>query len=313
MTKPLQIHNPRAFGKVAVLCGGWSPEREISLQSGNNVFAALERHGVDATLVDVDRHLLLGTALDGYDRVLNLVHGRGGEDGTLQAVLDLRGLPYPGARMAASALAMDKLRSKRIWRDAGLPTPRFAAPASLSEAQLAAQQIGYPLFIKPVADGSSVGIHKVRNAAQLEAAFADAAQYGDVLMEAFAEGREFTCAVLDDLPLPLICIEPAGEFYDYHAKYVSDDTRYLCPAPVDDALRDRLQQMALDAFAAIGVRQWGRVDFMLDTDGTPQLLEINTLPGMTTHSLVPMAAQAVGIGFDELCWRLLECTMEDAR
>ncbi|MEQ9735864.1 MAG: D-alanine--D-alanine ligase, partial [Algiphilus sp.] len=167
-------------------------------------------------------------------------------------------------------------------------------------------------FIKPVADGSSVGIHTVRSSAQLEAAFLDAAQYGDVLMEAFAEGREFTCAVLDGTPLPLICIEPAGEFYDYHAKYLSDETRYLCPAPVDDALRDRLQAMALEAFAAIGVRQWGRVDFMLDDRGAPQLLEINTLPGMTTHSLVPMAAQAVGIDFDALCWRLLECTMEAA-
>jgi len=313
MTKPLQIHNPKDFGKVAVLCGGWSPEREISLQSGNNVFAALERQGVDATLLDVDRAMLHGAVLDGFDRALNLVHGRGGEDGTLQAVLDLRGLPYPGAGLAASALAMDKLRSKRIWRDADLPTPRFAAPVTLAEAHAAAEDIGYPLFIKPVADGSSVGIHKVRSGEQLDAAFNDAAQYGDVLMEAFAEGREFTCAVLDGTPLPLVCIEPAGEFYDYHAKYLSDDTRYLCPAPVDDDLRARLQHLALLAFAAIGVRQWGRVDFMLDADGAPQLLEINTLPGMTTHSLVPMAAQAVGIGFDELCWRLLECTMEVSR
>ncbi|MCI5061867.1 MAG: D-alanine--D-alanine ligase [Algiphilus sp.] len=312
MIQPPRMHQPRAFGKVAVLCGGWSPEREISLQSGSNVFAALERQGVDATLLDVDRAMLLGPALDGFDRVLNLVHGRGGEDGLLQAVLELRGLPYPGAGVAASALAMDKLRSKRVWRDAGLPTPAFAAPDSLEAAHAAAAQIGYPLFIKPVADGSSVGIHKVRSSAQLEAAFLDAAQYGDVLMEAFAEGREFTCAVLDGTPLPLICIEPAGEFYDYHAKYLSDETRYLCPAPVDDALRDRLQAMALEAFAAIGVRQWGRVDFMLDGRGAPQLLEINTLPGMTTHSLVPMAAQAIGIDFDALCWRLLECTMEAA-
>ncbi|WP_420427278.1 D-alanine--D-alanine ligase [Algiphilus sp.] len=312
MMPSARIHQPRAFGKVAVLCGGWSPEREISLQSGSNVYAALERQGVDATLLDVDRTMLLGPALDGFDRVLNLVHGRGGEDGQLQAVLDLRGLPYPGAGVAASALAMDKLRSKRVWRDAGLPTPAFAAPGDLAAAHAAAEHIGYPLFIKPVADGSSVGIHKVRSGEQLEAAFLDAAQYGDVLMEAFAEGREFTCAVLDGTPLPLICIEPAGEFYDYHAKYLSDETRYLCPAPVDEALRDRLQAMALEAFAAIGVRQWGRVDFMLDANGAPQLLEINTLPGMTTHSLVPMAAQAVGIDFDALCWRLLECTMEAA-
>lgn len=306
------ITDARAFGRVAVLAGGWSPEREISLQSGANVYNALLRRGVDAEMLDIDRADLLGDRLAGFDRVLNLMHGRGGEDGTVQALLDLRGLVYPGSGLAASALAMDKLRSKRVWRDAGLPTPAFAAPATLDEALEAGVAIGYPLFVKPVADGSSVGISKVHAAAELEAAFAEAARFGDVLMEAFAAGRELTCTVLGGEALPLICIEPDGAFYDYHAKYLSDATRYLCPAPVDADLTRRVQTMALQAFAAIGARHWGRVDFMLGAEGTPQLLEINTLPGMTTHSLVPMAAAAVGIDFDALCWRLLELTMEES-
>lgn len=306
-----RAQKPRDFGRVAVLCGGWSPEREISLQSGEQVFLALQRQGVDVELLDMQREDLLGARLDGFDRALNLMHGRGGEDGLVQAVLELRGLPYPGAGVAASALAMDKLRSKRLWRDAGLPTPGFAAPATTAEAREAANAIGYPLFVKPVADGSSVGISKVRAAADLDAAFEEAAGYGDVLLEAFASGRELTCSVLADAPLPLVAIEPDRDFYDYHAKYLSDATRYLCPAPVDEALTAHIQELAMAAFAVIGARHWGRVDFMLDGAGKPQLLEINTLPGMTTHSLVPMAAAAAGLGFDALCWRLLELTMEE--
>jgi D-alanine-D-alanine ligase len=312
MTQAATIKDPRAFGRVAVLSGGWSPEREISLQSGEQVFLALQRRGVAVELLDIRREDLLGDRLAGFDRAVNMMHGRGGEDGLVQAVLELRGLPYPGAGVAASALAMDKLRSKRLWRDAGLPTPGFAAPASPAEAQQAAAVIGYPLFVKPVADGSSVGISKVREAADLEPAYAEAAVYGDVLLEAFASGPELTCSVLAGEALPLIGIEPDGDFYDYRAKYLSDATRYLCPAPVDAALTARIQEMALAAFAAIGARHWGRVDFMLDGDGAPQLLEINTLPGMTTHSLVPMAARAAGLDFEALCWRLLELTMEDA-
>lgn len=299
------------FGRVAVLCGGWSPEREISLQSGTNVLRALQARGVDAVLVDVRRDDLLRGQLDGFDRVVNIVHGRGGEDGTLQAVLELLALPYPGSGVAASALAMDKLRSKQVWRACGLPTPAFAHAHSLAEARASAAAIGYPLFVKPVGDGSSVGISKVREPDALAEAFDMAAAHGDVLLEAFASGRELTCAVLDDQPMPVICIEPEGEFYDYHAKYVSDRTRYLCPAPIGDALTAQIQELALRAWHAIGARHWGRVDFMLDGDGAPQLLEINTLPGMTSHSLVPMAAAAAGIDFESLCLLLLDMTMED--
>lgn len=302
----------KRFGHVAVLCGGWSVEREVSLQSGTNVLRALRRRGVDAVLVDVRREDLLRGQLDGFDRAINLVHGRGGEDGVLQAALELAELPYPGCGVAASALAMDKLRSKLVWRASGLPTPDFAYARTLDEARAAADAIGWPLFVKPVADGSSVGISKVRDARALDAAFAAAATHGPVLLEAFAAGRELTCALLDGEPLPLVCIEPEGEFYDYHAKYISDATRYLCPAPVDEALTRQVQELAVRAWDAIGARHWGRVDFMLDAQDAPQLLEINTLPGMTGHSLVPMAAAARDIDFETLCLLLLQMTMEDA-
>lgn len=305
--------NATDFGRVAVLGGGWSAEREIALQSASNVFAALVRQGVDAELIDMTRADLLGSRLDGFDRVMNLMHGRGGEDGTVQAVLELRGLPHAGSGVAASALAMDKLRSKQVWRACGLPTPAFAAPADISSAHTFAEQIGYPLFVKPVADGSSVGISKVRKAADLPTAFESASRYGEVLIEAMVNGREYTCAIVAGDLLPIVCIEPDGDFYDYHAKYVSDATRYLCPAPLPADRATAMQKLAEHAFAAVGARHWGRVDFIADDDGAPQILEINTLPGMTTHSLVPMAAAAAGIDFDALCWRLLTCTMEVAR
>lgn len=307
------IRRPSDYGRVGVLCGGWSAEREVSLQSGIRVFRALSARGVEAEMVDIDREMLLDGSLRRFDRVLNVVHGTGGEDGTLQAVLDLLQLPYPGCGVAASALTMDKLRSKRVWKAMGLPTPDFAVAADLVTAEREAARLGYPLFVKPVDDGSSVGISKVREPAALAAAFKDAARYGEVLLEAFVDGGEYTCGVLGGEALPLIWIEPDGDFYDYHAKYVSDATRYHCPAPLDAALGRSLQQLSLEAFAALGGHDWGRVDFMLDAAGGVQLLEVNTVPGMTEHSLVPRAAAVAGIDFESLCLRLLDMTLEDGR
>jgi D-alanine-D-alanine ligase len=306
-----RIDDPRAFGKVAVLCGGWSAEREVSLQSGSNVYGALRRGGVTVELLDVDRGAVLALGARGFDRVVNLLHGTGGEDGTVQAVLDLLGLPYPGTGVLGSALAMDKLRCKRLWRAEGLPTADFAELPDLAAARAAADQLGYPLFLKPAADGSSVGISRVSAEAQLEPAWREARGTGRVVMaERLIDGPEYTCAVLDGEALPLIRVQPEGEFYDYDAKYLSDRTRYHCPAGLSPEREAQLQALCLQAFALMDGRHWGRVDFMLDAQGEPWLLEVNTLPGMTTHSLVPMAAAARGLEFDALCWRLLELTLE---
>ncbi|MDE2149634.1 MAG: D-alanine--D-alanine ligase [Gammaproteobacteria bacterium] len=306
-----RVSNPAEFGRVAVLMGGWSTEREVSLWSGQRVLQALRARGIDAHGIDADRRtiLLLGEA--GFDRVFNLLHGTAGEDGTVQAVLDLHRLPYPGSGVLGSALAMDKLRSKRIWRAEGLPTPDYAPVAATAELRAAAERLGYPLFVKPAADGSSVGVVKVKRPQQCETAFAQARGEGrSVMAEAAVDGGgEFTCAILDGEALPLIRIEPDAEFYDYTAKYLSEQTRYLCPSGLDPAHEVRLRQLSLRAFELLGGRDWGRVDFMLDAHGEPWLLEVNTLPGMTAHSLVPMAALAAGIDFESLCWAILETSL----
>jgi D-alanine--D-alanine ligase (EC 6.3.2.4) len=306
-----RITDPKGFGRVAVLMGGWSSEREVSLWSGRNVLDALTARGVDAHGVDCDRATLLGLGAAGYDRVFNVMHGGAGEDGTVQAVLDLLELSYPGCGVLASALAMDKLRSKRIWRAEGLPTPDYRPVATAAELRAAGEALGWPLFVKPVADGSSVGVVKVREAAAAEAAFATARGDGRAVMaEALVDGGgEFTCAILDGVALPLIRIVPDGEFYDYHAKYVSEQTRYQCPAELPAARSAELQEMCRRAFALLGGRGWGRIDFMLDAAGDAWLIEANTLPGMTSHSLVPMAARASGIEFPELCWTILETSL----
>jgi D-alanine-D-alanine ligase len=306
-----QVSDPRQFGRVAVLMGGWSAERQVSLWSGQGVFEALQSRGVDVTAVDADKATVLALGAQRYDRVFNIMHGTGGEDGTVQAILDLHGLPYPGSGVLASALAMDKLRSKRIWKSEGLPTPDFMLLGNVRDAQLAADAFGYPFIIKPAADGSSVGVSKVKSAAQIEKAFAEAQGDGRVVIaEQFIAGGEYTCPVLDGEALPLIRIEPDGEFYDYHAKYISNNTRYHCPAGLDAAHEKRLQEICARAFEAIGCEDWGRVDFMMDGEGQPWLLEINTLPGMTSHSLVPMSATARGMSYADLCWALLETTLE---
>jgi len=310
MTKT--VTDPKVFGRVAVLMGGWSAERQVSLWSGQNVVEAMQRRGIDVTAVDVvDREVLLGLGKQGYDRAFNIMHGTGGEDGTVQAVLDLLGIPYPGSGVLASALAMDKLRTKRIWKAEGLPTPDFAVLQTEGDARFASERFGYPFIIKPSADGSSVGVSKVKSADQVEKAFHEALGPGrSVIAEQFVAGGEYTCAMLGGKPLPVIRIEPDGEFYDYHAKYISDNTKYHCPAGLEPAHERRCQEICTRAFQLIGGRDWGRVDFMMDAQGNPWLLEINTLPGMTSHSLVPMAARAQGVDFDELCWRLLEMTQE---
>lgn len=310
------VTDPKAFGKVAVLMGGWSAERQVSLWSGEGVVAALKSRGVDATGVDVSSPEQLFTLKgEGYARVFNILHGTGGEDGTVQAILDLLGLPYPGSGVLASALAMDKLTTKRVWKAEGLPTPDFKVLESAADAHAAPKLFGYPFIIKPTADGSSVGVTKVKSADQIDAAYALAlGETSRVVMAEQFVGRagkndEFTCPILLGRALPVIRIEPDGEFYDYNAKYISNDTRYHCPSGLDAAFEKDVQALCLTAFALTGCRHWGRVDFLMGEDGRPQLLELNTLPGMTSHSLVPMAAKAVGIDYAQLCWNLLEATL----
>lgn len=311
----MRVSDAKIFGKVAVLMGGWSAEREVSLWSGQAVHAALLARGVDAHAVDAQRDTLHGLKDAGYARAFNVMHGTGGEDGTLQAVLDLIGLPYTGSGVLASALAMDKLRSKRMWKAEGLPTPDYFLVKTLGELQHAATVLGYPFIVKPSEEGSSVGISKVKAAEQLAAAFALArGDKGRVVMaerfiDSGAAKAEYTCAILDGQALPTIRIEPDGEFYDYHAKYISNDTRYSCPSGLPAALEAQAQQMCAQAFELLGARGWGRVDFLLDTQQRPWLLEANLVPGMTSHSLVPMAARAVGLSFEDLCWAILETTL----
>lgn len=310
------VSDPTRFGKVAVLMGGWSAERQVSLWSGEGVTKALQERGVAAHGLDITTPAqLFALKEQGYARVFNILHGTGGEDGTVQAILDLLGLPYPGSGVGASAIAMDKLATKRIWKAEGLPTPDFRVLGSGAEAGKAAAHFGYPFIIKPAADGSSVGVTKVKNAAQLAKAFADAeGGVGRVVMaEQFIDGgadhSEYTCPVLRGVALPVIRIVPDGEFYDYNAKYLSDNTRYLCPAGLAPAHEASIQALCLQAFALVGCQDWGRVDFLMGADGQPQLLELNTLPGMTSHSLVPMAAKVSGMSYADLCWSLLEATL----
>lgn len=305
--------DPAVFGRVAVLMGGWSAEREVSLWSGRGVLEALRSRGVDAHGVDCTPELALRLGSQGYDRAFNVMHGTGGEDGTLQAVLALQGIPVTGSGVLACALAMDKLRSKRIWKAEGLPTPDYRWIATLDEARAAALELGYPFVIKPSEEGSSVGVTIVREPGQIEAAVASArGEHGRVVMaERYVAGGEYTCSVVAGHALPVIKIVPDGEFYDYDAKYLSDKTRYLCPADLDEAVEQQIRGLSLQAFALIGASGWGRVDFLMDGQGRPWLLEANLVPGMTSHSLVPMAARAVGLDYAALCWAILETTLED--
>jgi len=297
----------RDFGKVAVLMGGPSGEREVSLKSGAAVLAALKRQGVDAHGIDAGPDVLERLQRDGYARAFIVLHGRWGEDGVIQGGLEVIGLPYTGSGVLGSALAMDKLRTKFLWSAAGIPTPPYEVLAKDTDFSQVAARLGLPLFVKPSREGSSLGVAKVKSVPDLKRAWEMAAKLDDcVLAERGIDGAEVTCAVLGSQVLPLIRIETATEFYDYEAKYLRDDTTYRCPSGLDAAVEKKIQTLALRAFESLGCSGWGRVDFMVDRSNVPYVLEVNTVPGMTDHSLVPKAAAAAGIGFDELCLRILE-------
>ena len=309
------INDPAQFGRVAVVMGGSSAEREVSLDSGRNVLAALKARGVDAHAIDGIPALLDALRAGHFARVFNILHGQhgGGEDGVLQGALESLNVPYTGSGVLGSALSMDKTRSKQIWQSLGLPTPRFVALPRGADVHAAARVIGFPLIVKPASEGSSVGITRVFEERDLEAAVALATQYpGDLLMETLIEGDELTVAVLGRQVLPSIHIVPKGAFYDYNAKYIAEDTRYICPGLQGDA-EAALGALSLRAFDALGCSGWGRVDVMRDREGRNWLLEVNTAPGMTSHSLVPKAAAAAGIGYEELCWRVLETSFDRER
>ncbi|WP_047551294.1 D-alanine--D-alanine ligase [Methylotenera sp. G11] len=295
----------RNFGKVAVLFGGKSGEREVSLKSGSAVLAALQRQGVDAHAFDPATRPLHD--LEGFDRAMISLHGRFGEDGAMQGALELLGIPYTGSGVMASAIGMDKWRTKMIWSAAGISTPAFELVKADSDFAAIEKRLGLPLFVKPANEGSSIGISKVKQAGGLQAAYELAAKSDPlVIAEQFVGGGEYTVGILGDKALPIVRIVPKNEFYDFEAKYLRDDTEYLCPCGLSAEKEAQIQQEALQAFNAIGCRGWGRVDFLMDEAGRHYFLEVNTSPGMTDHSLVPMAAKASGIGFDELVIRILE-------
>ncbi|MGB2788961.1 MAG: D-alanine--D-alanine ligase [Dokdonella sp.] len=301
--------DPRRFGRVAVAYGGNSAEREVSLDSGRNVLAALRARGVDAHPVDGIPALLDALRAGHYARVFNILHGRGGEDGMLQGALDALRIPYTGSGILGSALAMDKVRSKRVWQALSLPTPAYAAYRPGEDLAAAIASVGYPAIVKPSHEGSSVGISRVFSAGDLPQAIDLASRYdGELLIERLIEGAELTIGILGNHALPSIRIVPAGAFYDYHAKYVAEDTRYLCPGLEGEA-ETEIRALAFAAFEAAGCSGWGRVDVMRDAQGNNFLLEVNTTPGMTSHSLVPKAAKATGMDFESLCWRILETSL----
>ena len=309
------MRDPAVFGRVLLLMGGWSSERVISLKSGETVLGALQRADVDVTAMDIRRNflpeLLAAHQAKPFDRAFIILHGRGGEDGQIQAVLDLLGIPYTGASMGASAIGMDKLACKRIWRGEGLPTPPWAVVATEAEAHRALESLGLPVMVKPVAEGSSVGVAKVDRPDQLAAAFHEAARYGLVMMERYIRGGEYTVSLLNGRALPVIRLSTPHDFYDFDAKYLANDTEYTIPSGLSAEEESAMQAIALKAFEQIGGSGWGRVDFMRDEHGQNWLIEVNTVPGMTDHSLVPMAARAVGIEIEELCLSILAQTLPD--
>ena len=306
-----RLTDPAAFGRVAVLMGGTSAEREVSLDSGRNVLDALRARGVDAHAVDGIPALFDALVGKHFDRVFNILHGNkgGGEDGTLQGLLDAMGVPYTGSGVLGSALSMDKIRTKQVWLSLGLSTPGYARLPKGADVHAAAHALGLPVIVKPSSEGSSVGVSRVFDDAGLEAAVELARRYpGELLMERMIVGGEYTVGILGDVALPTIRIVPAGEYYDYHAKYVAEDTQYLCPGLEGEA-EANIRRLALDAFHAIGCEGWARVDVMRDEAGRFFLLEVNTAPGMTSHSLVPKAAAEVGVDFEQLCWMILETSL----
>jgi D-alanine-D-alanine ligase len=295
------------FGKVAVLMGGRSAERPVSLNSGAMVLAALKKRGVDAHAFDPAERGLDALVAQAFERAFIALHGRYGEDGTVQGALELLGIPYTGSGVLASALAMDKWRTKLLWHAVGVPTPRCELVSRDTDLKGVAARLGLPLMVKPANEGSSIGMSKARDAAGLEEAYALAANYDSVVIaEQFIDGPELTVGVLGGEALPVIRLETPRDFYDYEAKYQATDTRYLIPCGLPPEAESVIQREALRAFAVLGCRGWGRVDLMLDGVGKPQFLEVNTSPGMTDHSLVPMAARHTGLSYEDLCVRILE-------
>lgn len=306
--------DPAVFGKVAVLFGGTSAEREISLKSGSAVLRGLKARGVDAHKVDPADGLVAQLQAGEFNHAFIMLHGRGGEDGTVQALLEFLGIPYTGSGVLGSALSMDKLRTKQVWQAAQLPTPEYEFVRSADDLREFVERIGYPVAVKPAREGSSIGVTRLTPEKDIDAAYAKARELDDVVIaERWITGGEYFCSILGGRALPMVRMETPREFYDYEAKYFSNDTRYHCPAGLSEAQERDLQVMCLRAFEAVAANGWGRVDFMLDADGRPWLIELNTVPGMTDHSLVPMAARATGIGFDELVWLILAQALEQAQ
>jgi D-alanine-D-alanine ligase len=311
----MSVNVTSEFGKVGVLFGGRSAEREVSLMSGSGVLKALQSKGIDAHAFDPGKQSIAELAAQKFDRVFIALHGRYGEDGTLQGALEQLGIPYTGSKVMASAIAMDKVMTKRVWLAAGLPTPRFAVldahATSPEELRKLPDELGLPLMLKAPHEGSTIGIAKVNGYSEVSDGFALCAKYDEVVLaEEFIRGRELTVPVLgkgrNARALPIVEIRAPEGNYDYQNKYFSDDTQYLCPAPLDDALTQKIQALAVRAFNALGCEGWARVDFMLRvTDNEPFLIELNSSPGMTGHSLVPMAAKAAGISYEDLCVEIL--------
>ncbi|MEB0206455.1 D-alanine--D-alanine ligase [Pseudomonas sp. CCC3.1] len=302
---------PADFGRVAVLFGGKSAEREVSLKSGNAVLKALQDAGVNAFGIDVGDDFISRITSEKIDRAFIILHGRGGEDGSMQGLLECLGIPYTGSGILASALAMDKLRTKQVWHSLGIPTPRHAVLSSEDDCISAAKELSFPLIVKPAHEGSSIGMAKVNSADELIVAWTDASKYdSQVLVEQWIHGPEFTIATLRDQVLPPIALGTPHTFYDYDAKYVSDDTQYRIPCGLDRDKEQELMALTAKACEAIGIAGWGRLDVMQDTDGQFWLLEVNTAPGMTDHSLVPMAAKAAGLDFQQLVLSILAASVE---
>lgn len=304
------IDSTTDFGKVAVMMGGSSAERDISLQSGQAVYDALQRQKIDVHIVDPQKNVMTQLEKGKFDRVFIALHGRGGEDGLMQGMLETLGLPYTGSGVLGSSLAMDKCRSKRIWQSHELPTPAFVELNEHSDWDAVVKYLGLPLIVKPVREGSSYGASKVKELSELKNAWRQAHEYdARVMAESWIEGSEYTIPILGDQILPMIHLETPREFYDYEAKYIADTTQYHCPCGLDVETENELGKLALDAFKALDVSGWGRVDLMLGNDGNPWLIEVNTVPGMTSHSLVPMSAKQAGMRFDDLTLSILATSL----
>ncbi len=303
-----------AAGRVAVLMGGHSAERDISIKSGRAVTEALVRSGIDASELVWDGDLMSQLADCSPDRVFIALHGRGGEDGSVQGTFEVMNMPYTGSGVLGCALSMDKVRSKQVWESAGVPTPPFSVCLRGGEAEMLAQDIRFPVMVKPAREGSSFGASRVGERSELASAIENSLRYDDVaLIEKWVTGAEYTLGIVAGDPLPIIKLETPHEFYDFEAKYIAETTRYICPCGLSDPQVDRCTNLGLLAFESLGASGWGRVDFMLDEQGEPWFIELNTVPGMTDHSLVPMAAEAVGMSFDKLVLKILGTSFRGAR